>query len=68
MQATTPSSSVKETGIPFKEGKYTGEIKVSILKKTDPSSVYIRAIGKRISLECFKGQYLSTGQKIFEVM
>jgi len=65
MQATIPVSSTKETAIPFKEGKYTGKIEVSILKKTDPSAAYIRAVGERISLECFQGQYLGSLKKLF---
>lgn len=64
MQPPTLSSS-QNSALPFVQEKYTGEVNVSILKDSNSSAIYIRVIGKRITLESFQGQYTSSLKTIF---
>lgn len=51
--------------LPFEDEKYSGNINISILNDPRSSALYIRAIGERITLANFHGQYAQSLKEIF---
>ncbi len=51
--------------IPFEKGKYKGRVHATIWRDTATSAVFIRVMGKRLSLESFQGQYSASLKEIF---